>query len=195
MVKRELSLKRIYHSICSECDHPRFRHGSYHSDYSIGVMNDRCQMEDCDCLEFKSYAKIRSPHTWEAARIHVYGKVREAEELKRDFLYYHNKYAKEYCGHCGQYQYTNHLVEHVYQPTIDNAKDDIHHIPEILADWKQNIPSREKESSMPLRNSASCSMFRCLLCFRYIFPDDAVEPHGEGYVHKICAGKRYLVRS
>jgi hypothetical protein len=193
MVKRELSLKRIYHSLCAKCDHARFRHGSYYSDYQIGVQKDQCTVEECDCMQFVSLAKTRSPYTWEAVRVHICGKVLQVESEIEKFL--SNSSGKEWCGHCGEYQWREHVVEHLYKAILDNTKDDFNHIPEILELWKREARDKEQDSSMPLRNSKSCAMFRCLLCFKYIFPDDAVSPHGAGYAHKVCANKRYLVRS
>jgi hypothetical protein len=197
IVIEELTKYRIYQAICSKCDHPRFRHGSYYSDYRIGIEKDRCGMDDCECERFTDSSppstKHRSPYTWEAARIHILNKIREAEENKIFYLRL-GSYG-ETCGHCHAYQSRDHIAKHVYQKTIDNAKDDLNHIPEILELWKREGRDKEQDSSMPLRNSKSCAMFRCLLCFKYIFPDDAVSPHGAGYAHKVCANQRYLVRS
>ena len=199
MVKKQLLRKpRIYVALCDICDHARFMHDGYHSDYSVGIKVDRCHVEDCDCSEFKAQTKPRSPFTIEAARAHVEGIIlhieRRIEEYSKE-----GGYHVRYCMHCNNYMSGNHIIECELVPILNNSFEDRNKLEEVVAAWVQTATlseETEKHSSMPMKiNNKSCTMFRSLKCFKYIFPDDAVAKHGDGFVHKICMSKRYLVRS
>ena len=39
---------------------------------------------------------------------------------------------------------------------------------------------------LKLRNRNNCKLFRCLVCWKYIFPDDSITLYEAGYAHKLC---------
>ena len=45
-----------------------------------------------------------------------------------------------------------------------------------------------KSETLILKSHDTCNLFRCLICWRYIFPDDEIENNDDGYVHKVCKG-------
>lgn len=42
------------------------------------------------------------------------------------------------------------------------------------------------EEVIPIKLSNTCKLFRCLRCWRYIFPDDELVSYNDGFIHKIC---------
>lgn len=43
-----------------------------------------------------------------------------------------------------------------------------------------------QNSGIQFKLHKTCGLFRCLICWRYILPDDNVDAQGDGYVHKTC---------
>jgi hypothetical protein len=53
----------------------------------------------------------------------------------------------------------------------------------------------KQEESIKFKQHSDCKLFRCLVCWLMIHPDDEITEHKEGYAHKICLeGKQAFPR-
>ena len=50
---------------------------------------------------------------------------------------------------------------------------------------RQALPNPENEA-LRMKTKESCKLFRCLVCWKYIFAEDSIVSFGPGYAHKLC---------
>lgn len=55
------------------------------------------------------------------------------------------------------------------------------------------ISPRKDPENIPIKQHKECKLFRCLVCWKLILPDDEMAPQGDGYVHKICLKRERLI--
>ena len=64
---------------------------------------------------------------------------------------------------------------------LDLSKDEINNIDkESVALHDRNI------EILTMRSRQGCKLFRCLICWHYIFLEDSIVEYKDGYAHKVC---------
>lgn len=44
--------------------------------------------------------------------------------------------------------------------------------------------------TISIKSKETCNLFRCIICWMYILPDDSITDYKDGYVHSFCNQRR-----
>jgi hypothetical protein len=76
------------------------------------------------------------------------------------------------------------FAKHIQSKKFTEARNFYEHIEAIKAE-RQALHNPENEA-LRMKMKESCKLFRCLVCWKYIFAEDSIVSFEAGYAHKLC---------